>query len=619
MNIKNVIKNKEFYLFIIKILMFIFFIIILTLWVISILNKFLDDLNGLKSKINSQKTTLDKNINEFNNNTYTLFSFVKSFDKLIDFDYKYQSNYSIYDKNNLLLAKIIPEKFTSNKKYKTNDIEVLSLINIEDQDYFNRDTLINPKSLFRAIYQTLQWNKQWWSGISQQLVKNFIIKWEIVWIKRKIQEIFYVYNLEKKYSKIELINLYLNSISYWKNVFWIQQAWEVFLNKKDLNIMDWFFLNSMLKQPTYYFSNQSELKERTKYYYKKFCKLNICDWDLNKNLTYIDKLNLNYNIKNERYWNDYIIDMVIKNINKENILKNNIIVTNYKKNQNEDFLNNEINKKMKNTCIKYNLCDLWIVVLNKNSEIEYLYSWDYKNSQVNVLTSNLQPWSTLKPFIYSKFLEIKNKNSTNIDFSNLKTCIDWWCPSNWNNKESNSVSLNTALNLSYNIPVVHITKNLWLNKIIDLLGSLNLFDTKEKYWPSIILWWYNLEPIKLANAYNIFLNKWNFRKFNIIYKYTNNYWWEELNEFENSEIKQIFNGDYIKNVSSVLKNNWFNSNYSIKTWTTQNFKEEFIIWFNNDRVILMWWWNRDWSETKHWVYAITKIWEYFNLVDSYIK
>jgi penicillin-binding protein 1A len=471
--------------------------------------------------------------------------------------------------------------------------EIVSLINIEDNSFFNRESIINIKWLLRAIYMTFKGSKQWWSWITQQIIKNNFLQDEDGY-SRKIQEVFYTYNLEKTYSKLELINYYLNTVSYWKNITGIQKAGEIYLWKKELALEDWFFLNSMLKKPTYFILHTDELKDRAIYYYKQYCEYATCS-NVNKWITYIKSLKINYEIKNERIWNPFIIDMVLKN--KEQISKWSmdkwVVYINYSEPENQKFIDWEMLKWSETSCKKYDTCDFGAVVMNKDGKIEYLYSWDYLKNQVNVLTSDLQPGSTMKPFIYTKYLQEKDIKTTNVSFSNENICINWWCPDNWNNKSSGRVSFQTAIDLSLNLPVLHIYKEMWSEKVFWLLSDLWLFDKDEEVGDSFIIWWFPVKPIELANAYRIFLNNWQYQRFNL---------------FKNDTYTEVLPKEKVELMNKILFNNYeYRWKFGLKTGTTNNWKDEYMIAFDKERVFLIWGGNKNWTPSKPGIFSIAKI------------
>ncbi|MGM9626053.1 MAG: transglycosylase domain-containing protein, partial [Eubacteriales bacterium] len=91
------------------------------------------------------------------------------------------------------------------------------------------------------------------STITQQLVKN-LTQDDDVTIQRKVQEIFRALNLEKKMSKEEILEKYLNTINFGSGCYGIRAAAQRYFNKdvSELNLTECAALAAIPKSPTYY-------------------------------------------------------------------------------------------------------------------------------------------------------------------------------------------------------------------------------------------------------------------------------------------------------------------------------------------------------------------------------
>ncbi len=127
-------------------------------------------------------------------------------------------------------------------------------ISIEDVKFYEHSG-IDWQSLARALLVNLKSGRivQGGSTISQQLAKNAFLTPERT-ISRKIKELILTLRLEKKYSKDEILNLYLNQIPYGSNAYGIEAAAQTFFEKKakDLSINEAALLASLPRAPSYY-------------------------------------------------------------------------------------------------------------------------------------------------------------------------------------------------------------------------------------------------------------------------------------------------------------------------------------------------------------------------------
>jgi len=520
-------------------------------------------------------------------------------------DYEKISYIPIYNKKGELYAELAPEEYTSNKEYDINSNEIRSLLYIEDRGFLFRDLTFSVKGLTRAIYNIhFKGIRQWGSWITQQLVKNIILEDNTSSIARKYKELIISYYLHNEFSKIEIVNSYLNRISYWKNVYGIEQAWKLYLWKDTLKLEDAFLLNSMLKQPTYYYKNQEELKQRAKYYLEEYLIENGISKDrVEVSLDYIDKTELQFQNHNKLYGsNAYIRDKVLiarqKNTFDEIHLNYDISL------QDESNLTEKIQIEEDRICVEYNICDIWIVVLSNSWSVSYLYWWKYERSQVDATSSLFELWSTLKPFIYANYFGIF---WIKYSLPNSKICISDYCPQNWDKSFSKSVWFNRAINFSYNLPIIHIVKSyikLWdLDTLFTDLWLYKEKSTPEELNYSMVLWTKPSTLFQLTNAYTS-LVWWNFKKIGLLNQET-----EESTKFEKEIVEYIWEN---------LKSNGLSNLYSIKTWTTSDFKDHYLMAYNNEYVIGIWMWNKDGSKTKKDIYSITKWSWIFTILQEYL-
>ena len=127
-------------------------------------------------------------------------------------------------------------------------------IAVEDTNFYGHQG-ISFFSITRAFITNLRSGeiKQGGSTITQQLIKNTFLTPEQT-IVRKIKEVVLALKVEKKYSKDELLNFYLNAISYGSSNYGVEAASQAFFGKsvKDITLAEAAYLAALPKAPTYY-------------------------------------------------------------------------------------------------------------------------------------------------------------------------------------------------------------------------------------------------------------------------------------------------------------------------------------------------------------------------------
>ncbi|MBU3956385.1 PBP1A family penicillin-binding protein [bacterium] len=129
-----------------------------------------------------------------------------------------------------------------------------AILAIEDTSFFHHWG-INPKRIVKAFLVNLQRGRiaQGASTITQQLAKVLFLTRERT-ISRKIKEVFLAIQLEKKYSKQEILQYYLNQIYFGSGAYGVESASKVYFEKsvRNLNLAECALLAGLPRAPTKY-------------------------------------------------------------------------------------------------------------------------------------------------------------------------------------------------------------------------------------------------------------------------------------------------------------------------------------------------------------------------------
>ena len=148
----------------------------------------------------------------------------------------------------------------------------------EDRDFYKHRG-IDFKAIARAAWLSLTSDSlQGGSTITQQFIKKSILTSERIF-SRKIKEAILALELERKYSKDEILNFYLNQIPYGVNAYGIEAAAETYFSKKasDLNLSEATLLASLIRAPSYfspYGDHKDELIKRQYLVLDRMAELN---------------------------------------------------------------------------------------------------------------------------------------------------------------------------------------------------------------------------------------------------------------------------------------------------------------------------------------------------------
>jgi len=145
-----------------------------------------------------------------------------------------------------------------------------AILAAEDSSFYSHFGL-DIKGIIRAALANLKLKEpaQGASTISQQLIRSSFLTLEKT-AQRKIREIILTLELERKYSKDQIFEFYLNQIPFGSNAYGIEEASQTYFKKpvKDVSLTEGALLAALIQAPSYlspYGSHKKELLARKDY------------------------------------------------------------------------------------------------------------------------------------------------------------------------------------------------------------------------------------------------------------------------------------------------------------------------------------------------------------------
>jgi len=163
----------------------------------------------------------------------------------------------IYDRTGKIILFEVhgEEKRTVISLHEVPEVVKNATLAAEDVRFYEHRGL-DWRGILRAASKIISSGKitQGGSTITQQVAKNSLLGWSQRNILRKIREQLMAVMLERKYSKDEILEIYLNQIPYGSNAYGIAAAARTFFGKevKDLSVAEAALLAALPKAPTYY-------------------------------------------------------------------------------------------------------------------------------------------------------------------------------------------------------------------------------------------------------------------------------------------------------------------------------------------------------------------------------
>jgi membrane peptidoglycan carboxypeptidase len=158
----------------------------------------------------------------------------------------------------------------------------IATVAIEDGSFYTHHG-VDISAIARALKTNIK-NKsasQGGSTITQQLARNAFLTREKT-LERKVLEAIYAIKIERRYSKDEILDAYLNEVPYGSNAYGIEAAAETYFDKNasELTLDEATLLASMTKAPSYYSpygANRDDLVKRQKASLSRIAELNLVD------------------------------------------------------------------------------------------------------------------------------------------------------------------------------------------------------------------------------------------------------------------------------------------------------------------------------------------------------
>ncbi|MBR3499143.1 MAG: PBP1A family penicillin-binding protein [Selenomonadaceae bacterium] len=351
-----------------------------------------------------------------------------------------------------------------------------AFVAIEDNRFYEHKG-VDPRGLLRAFYTNIvrQEIAEGGSTITQQLAKNAYLTQDRT-IKRKIQEIFLALQLEKQYTKQEILELYLNQIYFGQGAYGVQAAAKTYFGKnvEDLNLAECAMLAGIPKSPNYYspFNNLNAAIARR-------------DTVLDQMITYgyishneasaarqtemvLAPQNVPEKHKDAMYFIEYVTQLLVDRYGADAVYKEGLRVY--------TTIDLDMQRQAESALLTY-LPQYYtdangivqpqgaiVAVEPKTGYIKAMVGGRGTDQFNRATMAERQPGSAFKPFVFVAGLENGYTPDTVIEDSPIT--IGDWSPQNYSRRFSGNVTLRTVAIFSMNVPTVKIAQALGIDKAI---------------------------------------------------------------------------------------------------------------------------------------------------------
>lgn len=482
-----------------------------------------------------------------------------------------------------------------------------AVVATEDRRFFSHHG-IDIFGILRASYANHEAGHivQGGSTITQQLAKLLFLTPDRNF-KRKIQEILLALQLERNFTKEQIITCYLNRAYFGAGNYGVGNAAKFYFGKNvaRINLNEAAMLAGLLKAPSKYSpKNNMELAQaRADEVLENMAEAGFLS---SKNLSEVVE-DISYKVeKSQRlYFADFVHDQFADFISKKNLQDKKIIVTTTLDERLQAKLEEIENEFVAKNSDKIGKSEIAVVVMMKDGAVLAMSGGkDYQKSQFNrAVYAKRQAGSAFKTFVYLTAFE----NGADIDdeFEDKKINVGVWLPENYNNHYLGEVTLKRAFAESLNSVAVQLARNQEKGAIAQTAKSLGVISKVEKNDLTIALGTSEVSLFELTSAYATIANGGE-----AVIPYSiiaiKNDKDESLYELESSGVGKVISQKAEEKIKECLravvesgtgKNANVASNIYGKTGTSQDYRDAWFIGFNDDYVVGVWIGNDDNSAT----------------------
>lgn len=421
----------------------------------------------------------------------------------------------VYSSDNRVLAEFYYERRTFVPHYTIPDHVKKAFVAIEDARFYHHPG-VDLIGIVRALVHDIRARGmvQGGSTITQQLAKMLFLRPEKS-IARKIREAALSIQIEKRYTKDEILGIYLNQAYFGTRSFGIEAASQTYFGKSvgDLTVAEAALLASLPKAPSQYspFRNPARSKDRRSIVLTAMRKQKfITEEQLQKAL--VEPVPSTPHFR--KYEAPYFVEILRQKL--EHKFGPEIYTAGYKIHSTIDFrLQKVAEDALKNGLgtlgkrVKPGMQAALVAVDIRTGYIRAMVGgFDFWNNQFNRATQAFrQPGSAFKPFVYVAALE----DGMTADDTVVDSPISFrgarpgqmWSPKNYDGKYNGTVTLKKALARSLNAATVRLAARVGIDNVITTARRLGLTSDIQPYMP-LALGASDVTLLEMVGAYSAF-------------------------------------------------------------------------------------------------------------------
>jgi len=484
-----------------------------------------------------------------------------------------------------------------------------AFIAIEDRRFYHHYG-VDPFGIVRAAIANVLHRgvSQGGSTITQQLAKNLFLTQERT-ITRKLQEVLLALWLERKYSKTQILELYLNRVYFGAGAYGIEQASLRYFGKsaRNLTLAEAALLAGLVKSPSRLAPTRDfdAAEQRAKIVLAAMSELGFIS-TANERLAFANPPRIVARVGTDsvNYVADWVMDVlndVLGHVDQDIVVRTTIDAGLQAEAE------TSLGEELKDKGDKFGVSQGALVAMSPDGAVRALVGGrSYADSQFNrAVAARRQPGSAFKPFVYLTALEHGlTPDSVRED---APISVNGWKPENYGRQYYGPVTLTQALALSLNTVSVRLTLELGPAAVIRTAHRLGI-DSHLEPNASIALGTSEVSVLELTGAYAPFTNGGFAVTPHVITRITAS---DGRVLYSNDErsLGRIIDARYVGMMNAMMQQTLLIGtarNASLPGWraagktgTSQDFRDAWFVGYTAHLVTAVWLGNDDGTPTKH--------------------
>ena len=529
---------------------------------------------------------------------------------------------TVYDVKGNTIASFYLQNRRSITIDKVSPYVLTGTVATEDKRFYKHSG-VDPQGILRAVFSNASGRSEGASTLTQQLVRNTILSDEQFdkTLRRKIREAYLAVEMEKIYTKEQILMMYLNTIYYGQGAYGIEAASITYFNKSahDLTLAEAATLIGIPNAPTAYdpVKNPKNSKARRNVVLNRMLSAGLItqeEFDAASKEEIV--LNRGKSVTDEKnsypYFTSYVKTLLLKDFDSKTIYRGGLKVYTTLDPDKQKAAETAVQKQLDAIGNK-DLESAMVAINNKNGYIDAMVGGrDYNQNQYNLATqAQRQPGSSFKTFTLVAALAAGLNPDTHLNCNSPIQVTPTWRVQNYGNRSYGHISVARATEVSSNTGYVQIAQAIGGGAISDAAKKLGIGVDIPSY-ASVTLGTIGVPVLQMAEGYSTIANngvhrnaiaitKIEDRNDNVVYEHK-----QQTHQAIPSEVAyattQVLEGVVSRGTATAVRQYAKGVNQPIagKTGTTTNTRDLWFVGYTPQTTVAVWTGHRQEKPVRVW-------------------